>query len=74
MGDHLELEHYKLKEEKEFYGASRNPEKLKGLTLEHLDKMDGCDMIAHWTGTHFKGQVKPGKACIVERKGKKILS
>ncbi|AFZ47745.1 protein of unknown function DUF1001 [Cyanobacterium stanieri PCC 7202] len=71
VDDHLELEHYKLKEEKEFYGASRNPEKLKGLTLDHLEKMNGCDMIAHWTGTHFKGHVKPGKACIVERKGKK---
>lgn len=70
VDDHLELEHYKLKEETKFYGASRNPEKLKQLTLDDLEKMNGCDMIAEWTGTHFKGYVKPGKACIVVRKGK----
>jgi len=71
VDDHLELEHYKLKEESEFYGASRKPEKLKQLTLDHLEPMDGCDMIVEWTGTHFKGQVKPGKGCIVVRKNKK---
>lgn len=70
VGDHLELEHYKLKEETPFYGASRNLEKLKQLSIENLEKMNGCDMIAEWTGTHFKGYVKPGKACIVVRKGK----
>lgn len=70
VDDHLELEHYKLKEEKEFYNASRNPEKLKELTFEHLEKMNGCDMIAQWHGNCFKGAIKPGKACIVIRKGK----
>ncbi len=69
VNDHIELEHYKLKEETEFYGASRNPEKLKQLTLNHLEKMNGCDMNVEWTGTHFEGQIKPGKACIVVRKG-----
>ncbi len=68
--DHLELEHYKLKEETLFYGASRKPEKLKELTINHLEKMDGCDMIAHWDGNGFKGAVKPGRGCIVFRKGK----
>lgn len=70
VDDHLELEHYKLKEETEFYGASRNPEKLKQLTLNHLEKMNGCDMNVEWTGSHFKGQIQPGKACVVVRKGK----
>lgn len=70
VDDHLELEHYKLKEEAEFYGASRNREKLKELTIDHLEKMNGCDMIAQWNGSHFKGYIKPGKACIVVRKGK----
>ncbi|WP_330204158.1 chromophore lyase CpcT/CpeT [Cyanobacterium sp. Dongsha4] len=70
VDDHLELEHYKLKEEAEFYGASRNREKLKELTIDHLEKMNGCDMIAQWNESHFKGYIKPGKACIVVRKGK----
>ncbi|BAQ63799.1 chromophore lyase CpcT/CpeT [Geminocystis sp. NIES-3709] len=70
VDDHLELEHYKLKEETEFYGASRNLEKLKELSIEHLEKMNGCDMIAEGNGNYFKGYVKPGKACIVIRKNK----
>ena len=70
VDDRLELEHYKLKEEEKFYGASRNPEKLKTLTLDHLEKMNGCDMIAEWKGNHFHGYIKPGKACVVVRKGK----
>lgn len=70
VDDHLELEHYKLKEETKFYGASRNLEKLKKLTLDDIEKMNGCDMIAQWNIDHFKGYVKPGKACIVVRKGK----
>ncbi len=70
VDDHLELEHYKLKEESEFYGASRKPEKLKELTLNHLEKMNGCDMDVKWTGTHYEGKIQPGKACIVVRKGK----
>ncbi|MBL1209997.1 chromophore lyase CpcT/CpeT [Geminocystis sp. GBBB08] len=70
VDDHLELEHYKLKEEKEFYGASRNLEKLKQLTIDHLEKMNGCDMIAHWNHDHFQGYIKPGKACIVVRNNK----
>ena len=70
VDDHLELEHYKLKDEAEFYGAARNPDKLKELTFEHLEKMAGCDMIAEWKGDHFKGYIKPGKGCIVVRKGK----
>ena len=35
-----------------------------------VEKMNGCDMDVTWTGSSFQGQIKPGKACIVERKGK----
>jgi hypothetical protein len=32
--------------------------------------MPGCDMTVEWTGNSFQGKIKPGKACLVERKGK----
>jgi hypothetical protein len=70
VDDHIELEHYKLKDQEKFFGASRQPERLENLTLEDLEEMPGCDMIVTWTGNSFKGEVKPGKACIVERNGK----
>jgi hypothetical protein len=31
--------------------------------------MCGCGMNVQWTGSSFKGQVEPGKKCLVERKG-----
>ena len=66
----IELENYKVKEQEKFYGASRDRDRLKQLTPDLIEKMNGCDMNVTWTGKEFQGQIKPGKACIVERKGK----
>jgi hypothetical protein len=71
VDDHIELENYVVKEEERFFGASRKPELLKKIQPEDIEKLSGCDMIVEWTGACFKGKIKPGKACIVERKGKK---
>ncbi|MBD2580675.1 chromophore lyase CpcT/CpeT [Oscillatoria sp. FACHB-1406] len=71
IGDRIELENYKVTDEAQFYGASRDLNRLKNLTAEHLEKLPGCDMFVDWTGTSFKGVVKPGKGCLVERKGQK---
>lgn len=63
------LENYKLKDAEKFYGASREPERLAGLTASDLETMPGCDMFVTWTGNSFCGEVEPGKKCCVERKG-----
>ena len=68
--DRIELENFKVKDQEQFYGASRNLELLNNLTPDLIDKMEGCDMDVSWTGSSFKGAIKPGKACIVERNGK----
>ena len=70
VDDRLELENYKVKEAEQFYGASRDRSLLDNLTPDLIEKMSGCDMNVEWTGSCFKGQIKPGKACIVERQGK----
>ena len=70
VDDRIELENFKVKDQEKFYGASRNPELLSTLTADAIDKMGGCDMDVIWTGNSFKGEIKPGKACIVERNGK----
>lgn len=70
VDDRIELENFKVKDQEEFYGASRNLELLSTLTRDRIVKMDGCDMNVIWTGNSFQGEIKPGKACIVERKGK----
>lgn len=68
-GDQIEIENYTLRGEEEFYGASRDLERLHKIKVEQLEKLPGCNMIVEWTGNSFKGYVQPGKACIVVRKG-----
>ncbi|AFY77250.1 MAG: chromophore lyase CpcT/CpeT [Hydrococcus sp. C42_A2020_068] len=70
VGDRIELENYKVKDEEDFFGASRNLERLQKLTSDRLEKMEGCDMFVDWTGSSFKGYIKPGKNCIVVRNDK----
>jgi len=68
--DHIQIENYKLKEAQPFFGASREPERLLDLPADNLEKLPGCNMIVHWTGNSFKGEVEAGKACKVVRNGK----
>lgn len=70
-GDRIEIENYSLKQEQQFYGAAREPQRLQALTTDHLEKLPGCNMIVEWTGHSFKGKVEAGKACTVVRKGRK---
>lgn len=70
VGDRIELENYKVKDEEEFFGASRDLNRLQKLTSDRIEKMEGCDMFVDWTGSSFKGYIKPGKNCIVVRNEK----
>lgn len=66
----IAIENYVLKDEKPFYGASRDLSRLQALKIDNLEKLPGCNVLVEWTGQSFKGYVEPGKACIVVRKGK----
>jgi len=55
VDDHIELENFKVKEEANFFGASREPQRLKNLSLDLLEPMAGCDMNVTWTVTVLKG-------------------
>lgn len=68
--DRIEIENYILKDDKPFYGASRDVPRLQTLSADSLEKLPGCNMIVEWAGNSFKGFVEPGKACLVVRKGK----
>ncbi len=69
--DHIRIENYLIEGEAEFYGGSREPERLQSLQTDQLKYMPNCTFITHWTGQSFKGGVEPGKGCLVERNGKK---
>jgi hypothetical protein len=65
----IEIENYAVTEEAEFYGGSRQTEKLASLTVDRLQRLMGCSHIVESRGNGFYGYVQPGKACIVQRKG-----
>ncbi|MBD2104630.1 chromophore lyase CpcT/CpeT [Leptolyngbya sp. FACHB-261] len=68
--DRLEIENYGLKDSTPYYGASRDLSRLSKLTPAECEKRPGCNMHVQWTGHSFKGNVEPGKACMVFRNGK----
>lgn len=70
-GDRIEIENYCIKQEQQFYGASRELQRLQALSSDSLEKLPGCNMIVEWTGHSFKGRVEPGKGCTVVRQGRK---
>lgn len=70
VDDRIEIVNYRVGPQEEFYGASRDRQRLDKLTKDDLELMSGCDMNVEWAGNSFQGQIKPGKACMVERKGK----
>ncbi|MCG5062027.1 chromophore lyase CpcT/CpeT [Limnoraphis robusta] len=67
--DYIEIENYAIDNQDQFYGASRQPERLKDLKREQIKKLPCCSFITRWTGHSFKAEVEPGKGCMVERKG-----
>ncbi len=68
--DRINIENYAIVNEEQFYGASRDLQKLQELKKAEFKLMPGCTFITHWTGSSFKGSVEPGKGCMVVRKGK----
>ena len=71
MGDRIDIENYAIENEQQFYGASRDLERLQELKKAEFKLMPGCTFITHWTGSSFLGRVEPGKGCAVVRNGKK---
>ena len=70
IADRIDIENYAIVNEEQFYGASRDLQKLQELKKAEFKLMPGCTFTTHWTGSSFKGRVEPGKGCMVVRKGK----
>ena len=69
IDNRIEIEHYAVLDEEDFYGASRDLDKLKTLTPKRVEKLEGCTFWVTKTGNLFKGRVQPGKGCKVVRNG-----
>ncbi len=69
LNGRIEFENFSLKDAQPYYGASRDPVRLRQLSAAECEKRPGCNMRVAWTGNSFKGEVEPGKACLVVRQG-----
>lgn len=63
------IENYSLKDAMLYAGAAREPEILKTITHDCLERRCNCSMIFRREGKLFRGQVEPGNQCFVNRSG-----
>jgi CpeT protein len=70
-GEDTYIENYSLKDAMLYAGAAREPEILKTITHDCLERRCNCSMIFRREGDLFRGQVEPGNQCFVERNGAK---
>jgi CpeT protein len=68
-GEDTYIENYSLKDAMLYAGAAREPEILKTITHDCLERRCNCSMIFRREGALFRGQVEPGNQCFVERNG-----
>jgi CpeT protein len=71
QGEDTYIENYSLKDAMLYAGAAREPEILKTITHDCLERRCNCSMIFRREGDLFRGQVEPGNQCFVERNGAK---
>jgi CpeT protein len=68
-GNNTYIENYSLKDAMLYAGAAREPEILKTITPECLERRCNCSMIFHREGEMFRGGVEPGNRCLIDRNG-----
>ncbi|MBD2175668.1 chromophore lyase CpcT/CpeT [Pseudanabaena sp. FACHB-1998] len=68
--DRIEMINYKLKNATEFFGASRDRDRLAKIDAEAIDQLHGCTQWVYRADHQtFKGSVESGKKCCINRKG-----
>lgn len=68
-GDDTYIENYSLKDAMLYAGAAREPEILKTITPDCLERRCNCSMIFQREENMFRGRVEPGDKCLIERNG-----
>jgi CpeT protein len=68
-GEDTYIENYSLKDAMLYAGAAREPEILKTITPDCLERRYNCSMIFQREGNMFRGRVEPGNKCSIERNG-----
>ncbi|MCP9846074.1 MULTISPECIES: chromophore lyase CpcT/CpeT [unclassified Synechococcus] len=65
----VRIHNHALVEEKRFWGAVEEPERMATIQNDDLRLLKGCSYVVRQQGEGFVGEVEPGCGCLVERKG-----
>lgn len=68
-GNEIYIENYGLKDAFLYAGAAREPQILKTITPECIERRHHCAMIFKRENSLFRGSVEPGNLCLIEREG-----
>ncbi|MBC1259703.1 chorismate-binding protein [Synechococcus sp. BSF8S] len=65
----LRIQNHAIHDERRFWGAVEDPERMAQIQPEDLRLLEGCTYVVREQGEGFVGEVEPGCRCLVERKG-----
>jgi CpeT protein len=69
QGDQIYIENYGLKNALRYAGSSRDPNILKTITPDCIERRYHCSMVFKRDGERFRGAVEPGNLCLIEKQG-----
>jgi CpeT protein len=69
QGDQIYIENYGLKNALIYAGSARDPDILKTITPDCIERRYHCSMIFKRNGNRFEGRVEPGNRCFIEKNG-----
>lgn len=69
LDDSLIIHNQVLREERRFWGATQDPQRMAAIQPQDLRELEGCSYVVREQGNGFVGEVEPGCRCLVERKG-----
>ncbi|NEP09657.1 MAG: chorismate-binding protein [Symploca sp. SIO1A3] len=69
QGEKIYVENYRLQDPILYAGAGREPDILKTITPDCLERRYNCSMVFYQEGNLFRGEVE-GNCCFIEKSGK----
>lgn len=63
------IENYALNDAMLYAGAGHNPDILKTIKNDCLERRENCSMVFRRDGVIFRGSVEPGNRCLINRNG-----
>lgn len=69
QGHQIYIENYGLKNAIFYAGSARDPNILKTITVDSIERRYHCSMVFKRDGDRFLGSVEPGNLCLIEKDG-----